>query len=545
MNKTPTTESLLKERDSLKKLISEINSKYIEKIEELSLLRKLSDSLRDITDFPSMCKTVVSVIQEELDPDSCSLMIVDEEKGELILKAAKGPYDREAHFIEDLSQASSFKIGEAIAGIVAMEGKFILVQDVLSDPRYIIREEGKKGIRSLLCLPLVLGERIIGVLNLSNSTPNSFAPEIERILSIISNATAVALENTRLYEKLRESRDRLAHENVGLKTQILKKFSSENIIGTSPSFAEIMRITEKVSGVDVNVLITGESGTGKEMIARTLHYKSPRLECPFIAVNCASLPENLLESELFGIEKGVATGVEKRPGKFEIAQSGTIFLDEVGDMSLSTQAKILRVIQEREFQRVGSNRTIKLDVRIISATNKNLIDEVEKGSFREDLYYRLKVVEIHLPPLRKRRDDIPLLANYFLRIFSEKHKKGEKWLSREAMDVLTAAQWNGNVRELENVIEQAVILSSSEIITPDDIYITGSKSKSCVGIFIPENRMDYKQTMQEVMDIAEEQIISNALKNSDNNRTKAARILGIGRRTLLYKLNKTGGSEWK
>jgi len=527
-----------RERNSLKKILADINAKYLEKIEELSLIRKLSDSLRDITDFPSVCKSIVSIIQRELDPDNCSLMIIDEDTGELVLRAAKGPYDGAAAFVPDGTSSTRFKIGETIAGHVARTGKFILIQDVHTEERFVSRSDTNVEIKTLMCIPLVAGERVIGVLNLSHDAPAAFNEDKERILSIIANSSAVALENTRLYEKLRRSKDRLERENVDLKSELKKKYAPENIIGSSASFREIIKKVEKLAGVDVNVLITGESGTGKELIARTLHYNGPRTEGPFVAVNCAALPENLLESELFGIEKGVATGVERREGKFELAQGGTLFLDEIGDMSLPTQAKILRALQEREFQRVGSNKTTKVDVRVISATNKNLEEEIKKGHYREDLYYRLKVVEVQLPPLRRRRDDIPLLVSYFLRLYTRKHAVGEKWFSREAMDVLVNAQWRGNVRELENVIEQAVILSGSEKITPADLSMIRTEETAGLRVYIPESRLDYKQIMKEVSEKAEESLIRRVLEKTNNNKSKAAKLLGIGRRTLMYKLDK-------
>jgi Nif-specific regulatory protein len=538
MKNSIDVEALIRERDNCKKTLKNINAKYLEKIEELSLIRRIGDEVNEISDFPSVCKSIVAIIQQELDPDNCSVMIVDDEKGELVIRAAKGPYDDEARFIDDNSDEISFKIGESVAGHVARYGKSILVQDVLADERFLTHNKTRVEIRSLMSIPLIVGERVIAVLNLSHREANYFNSDKERILSIIANSSAVALENTRLYEKLCRARDRLVRENVDLKKELLKKYSPESIIGSSKNFAEILKKVEKVAGVDVNVLVTGESGTGKELIARTLHYNSPRAEGPFVALNCAALPDTLLESELFGIEKGVATGVEKRAGKFELAHGGTIFLDEIADMSLSTQAKILRILQEREFQRVGGSSTIKLDVRVISATNKNPEEEIKKGKFRQDLYYRLKVVDIKLPPLRQRRDDIPLLSNYFLRIYCKKHNVGEKWFSRDALDFLIDAPWKGNVRELENIVEQAVILSSAKIIGPDDLALTNEEQTSELKVFIPENRLNYKETIKEVSTKTEVKLIEKALAKAKNNKSKAARLLGIGRRTLLYKLEK-------
>jgi len=538
MSTANDNEDLLRERDNLKKILGDINSKYLEKIEELSLIRRIGDAFRDITDFATVCRSVVSIIQQELDPDNCSLMVVDEERGELVLRAAKGPYDAEASYFEPGAARKRFKICQSIAGLVARRGTSMVVQDVRSEERFVAGAGGQVEIGSLMSIPLVVGERVVAVLNFSHSQPGACDAAKERVLAIIANSSAAALENTRLYERLRQSRDQLARENIDLKNELTKKFSAKNILGASRSFAEVLRKVEKVAPVDASVLITGESGTGKELIARTIHYNSPRAARPLVAVNCAALPENLLESELFGIEKGVATGVERRAGKFELANGGTIFLDEIGDMSLATQAKILRALQEREIQRVGGSQTIRLDVRVIAATNKDLEQAIRAGDFREDLYYRLKVVAMHVPPLRERRDDIPLLANYFLREALKKYGPAEKWFSQEALALLISAPWKGNVRELENVVEQAVILSHGEVIGPHDLAIAQGVSPAELRVVIPADRTSYRETLSEVTALAEARLIQNALAQCNNNRSQAARLLGIGRRTLLYKLGK-------
>lgn len=538
MKESPEVAEIVKERNAYKKSLAEINTKYLEKIEELSLIRRLGDALKDISDFVGVCKSIVAIIQQELDPENCSLMMVVAEKGELVLKAAKGPYDDEVRFIEDGQETTKFKIGEHIAGLVAKDGKPIIIPDVFCDDRFIKIKKSKVEVKSLIAIPLITGERVIGVLNLSHTLPDVFNENHERILSIIANSSAVALENMRLYQKLSESRDRLVRENLDLKNELKEKFSLNNIVGTSKTFSEVLLKVEKVAGANVNVLITGESGTGKELIARTLHCNSPRSKGPCVAVNCAALPENLLESELFGIEKGVATGVEKRVGKFELANGGTIFLDEIGDMSLPTQAKILRVLQEREFQRVGGNKTMKLDVRVVSATNKDLEKEIQQGRFREDLYYRLKVVQIKIPPLRERKEDIPILANHFLKLSCKKHGAGEKWFAKQALDFMLDAPWGGNVRELGNVVEQAVILSDGHIIGPADLRVGRRADSPQVKVFIPDTRLNLKETMREIYGKAEKTLIAKALAKTDNNKSKAAKILGIGRRTLIYKLNR-------
>jgi len=528
---------VITERINNEKTLTDINTKYLEKIEELSLIRRVGDALKDISDAASVCTAIVSIIQQELDPDNCSLMLVDEDSGELVLRAAKGAYDAQAVFLDAAAATTRFAPGGSIAGEAMRTGASVIVHDVHDDPRFLPLPAMKTQVRSLMCIPLGAGERVIGVLNLSHTAPGAFTPDKERILSIIANSSAAALENARLYEKLRESRDRLARENSDLRQELGKKFSPDNIIGASASFAEVLKKTEKVAAVDVNVLITGESGTGKELIARALHYASPRSQGPLVAVNCAALPESILEGELFGIEKGVATGVERRAGRFELADGGTIFLDEIGDMSLATQAKILRVLQEREVQRVGARRPVQINVRVIAATNRNLAEEITRGAFREDLYYRLKVVEISLPPLRERRDDIPLLANFFLKDVCARHNLGEKWFSREALTLLRGASWKGNVRELRNVVEQAAVLSNTETIRPQDLGLAPD-GHAAVRVLIPEGMLDYKEVLSQTVADAERCLIRRALEISGNNRSRAAKLLGIGRRTLLYKLER-------
>src|SRR6201997_5162298 len=242
-----------------------------------------------------------------------------------------------------------------------------------------------------------------------------------------------------------------------------------NIIRTSPKIQDVVKLIEKIANSPLNVLITGESGTGKELAARTIHTNSSRFEKPFIAINCAALPESLLESELFGIEKGVATGVERRVGKIEMARGGTLFLVEIGDMSLSAEAKLLRVLQERKLERVGGRSTIEVDVRVLAATNKDLNNEIKKGSFREDLYYRLNVIHIYMPPLREMKEDIPLLAQYFLSSFANELGRGSMHFSSYAMDCLVNYRWPGNVRELENEVKRAATLADSDVIDESDL----------------------------------------------------------------------------
>ena len=322
------------------------------------------------------------------------------------------------------------------------------------------------------------------------------------------------------------------------------RFFVSNIIGTSPRIQEVIRLIEKVSDSLLNVLITGESGTGKELVARTIHYNSPRFGKPFIDINCAALPENLLESELFGIEKGVATGVERRVGKIEMASSGTLFLDEIGDMSLPAQTKLLRVLQERKLERVGGRSTINVDVRVVAATNKDLKNEIKKGTFREDLYYRLNVIHIHMPPLREMKEDIPLLAQYFLSSFASELRRGPMHFSSEVMECLVNYSWPGNVRELGNEVMRAATLADSDVIDVSNLsenvvsVVQNLDKVRQVHSIFSEPSHTLKKAVEEAVEEIEIRIIKEALEKSGGNKQKTAKILGLTRQGLIKKIKK-------
>ena len=327
----------------------------------------------------------------------------------------------------------------------------------------------------------------------------------------------------------------LRAENVALKERLGDRFNFSKIIGRSPRMKEVFDTLSLVAPTDATVLILGESGTGKELVANSIHHNSPRASQSFIKVSCAALPETLLEGELFGHEKGAFTGaIARREGRFQLAHRGTIFLDEVGEMSVTTQTKLLRVLQEKEFEPLGSTRTVKADVRVIAASNKDLEREIKEGRFREDLFYRLNVVPVSLPPLRERKDDIPALAAHFFAIYRDKNRKELKDISGKAMDLLTRYDWPGNIRELENGIERAVILARGEIIAPADlppIIQALSKDREIQGLNLPSGI-----SIQEV----EKALILKTLEDTGGNRSRASEILGINRRTLQNKLKEYG-----
>ena len=341
-----------------------------------------------------------------------------------------------------------------------------------------------------------------------------------------------------LLKRVMELQD-LQAENSQLKRTLNQRYGYENLIGNSEGIQMVCSLIEKVAETDSTILILGESGTGKELVARTIHYNSPRKNKPLIPINCGAIPETLLESELFGHEKGAFTGASTtRIGRFELADGGTIFLDEIGDMSPTLQVKLLRVLQQREFERVGGVRTIKVDVRIIAATNIDLEHAVHEGKFREDLYYRLNVIPVVIPPLRERADDIPLLMDHFLSHFNKTKKRDIKGFSPAAMDILISYPWPGNIRELENLVERLIILKGNGTICPDDLpekFISHTlNNEGALHITLPETGVNLKDVVEEF----ENNLILQAMQKAQGVKNKAAQLLSLNRTTLVEKLKK-------
>jgi len=327
----------------------------------------------------------------------------------------------------------------------------------------------------------------------------------------------------------------LLRENKELKEQLRERYRFDQIVYGSGTMEEVMNLTGRVAKSEATVLIRGESGTGKELIANAIHYSSPRADRPFIKVNCTALPENLLESELFGHEKGAFTGaIQRRIGRFEQAHTGSVFLDEIGDLSPSLQMKLLRFLQEKEFERVGSNQTIKADVRVMAATNRDLEEGIRRGTFREDLYYRLNVIAIFLPPLRERRGDIPLLIDHFLQKYSQKNRRPIPKISKEARDLLLQYAYPGNVRELENILERSLVVSRSDTITTRDLpfQVREGVQEAKIG---PESK---EASLNAMLSGMERDLIVKALEECGGVQTKAGRSLGISERVLRYKMKK-------
>jgi Nif-specific regulatory protein len=366
--------------------------------------------------------------------------------------------------------------------------------------------------RSVLCVPLIVLERVLGVIYLDSDDPTTrFDENHLQLLTAVAAISAVAIENVRNFERLQNENARLMND-VDIE---------HNMVGESPLLQRVYQLISKVAPTDSTVLISGESGTGKELAARAIHRNSKRADKPFIAVNCAALAESLLESELFGHEKGAFTGaLLQKKGRLELADSGTIFLDEIGDLSAALQTKLLRVLQEREFERVGGNRTIKIDVRVLAATNRDLEDAMVRGSFRRDLYFRLNVVNLKMPTLRERREDIPLLANYFARKYGDKCNRVVFGISPDARRLLMNYEWPGNVRELENAIERAIVLGTTDHILPDDLPEVVVEFQGHVS---GESGSNYHEQVVQM----KRKMIIDAVKQANGNYTAAARLLNL------------------
>ncbi len=438
----------------------------------------------------------------------------------------------------DLSQEQSrritYRIGEGVTGKVMQTGKAMVVPKVSQEPLFLNRFERwnvTKQDLSFICVPISIDNDVIGTISVDMPfKENAPLEEAMRMLSIVASMIANDLRARREASLVKQQ---LEDENLRLRSELEDKFRPENLIGNSNAMRDIYRQIHQVAPGETTVLIRGESGTGKELVAHAIHFTSPRKDGPFIKVNCAALNENLLESELFGHEKGAFTGaIQTRKGRLEEANDGTILLDEIGDFSFATQVKLLRILQEREFERVGSNKTIKTNARIITATNRDLELAVEKGTFRQDLYYRINVFPILLPPLRDRKDDILLLADFFVEQYAKRLNKDIRRISTQAINMMVSYHWPGNVRELENCIERAVLLSRDGVIHGHHLPPTLQTSEASGTIAIG--------SLKERVNLLERDLIIDALKRCNGSLAASARDLQTTARILRYKVKELG-----
>jgi Nif-specific regulatory protein len=446
-----------------------------------------------------------------------SLTLLDHETRELYIEAALN--------LPDTGRLARYRLGEGITGEVVATGRPIVVPDVEQEPRFLhrtVRRAAAAGHAvSFICVPILLDHRPIGALSVD--LPHRLHADTGgflKFLHVVSALVALRLKTQRPLEE----------ENRLLRQELQERYDLSHLIGTSGPMRDVLAQVTQVAGTATTVLIRGESGTGKELIAHALHYNSPRAQGPFIKVNCAALPETLMESELFGHERGAFTGaLARKKGRFELAHGGTIFLDEIGELSLGTQAKLLRVLQEREFDRVGGDQPVRVDVRILAATNRDLEQAIVERSFREDLYYRLNVFPVFVPPLRERKPDILLLADHFVEKYAQTHGKPVRRLTTPAIDMLIRYHWPGNVRELENVIERAVIVCDGPAIHGRHLPPT---------LQTPEGTEAFSGTLKAAVERLEADLLVDALKSARGSVAEATRLLASTERIVRYKLRK-------
>ncbi len=497
------------------------------KSKELTALLEVSRVLTESFDLEKNLTSAMAILSDLLEMQRGCVYLLEPLSGELKIVAAHG-------LRPDEIRKGKYRIGEGIVGRVIETAEPMFVPDIGDEPKFLNRtgsRPGKEGI-SFLCHPIELKGEILGVISVDRiySREHGGVDDDLRVLGIVSSLIAQFVGLWRIFKEADTEREEL-------RRQLKDRFSIPNLVGESPKFQSVLKMVAKVAVTDATVLLLGESGTGKELIARTIHYQSPRAKGPFVAVNCAALPENLLEMELFGAEKGAYTGAtERRIGRFEKAKGGTIFLDEIGEIPPSVQAKLLRVLQEKCFERLGSSESIKADLRILAATNRNLLDEVKRGNFREDLYWRLNVVSIRLPALRERREDITHLVNYYLKRFNRKYKKNIR-VSEEAMEAFMEYHWPGNIRELANTLERLVIMTESDIISAEDFRAGAVCMEADTE---PVLSIAGEKALSTEVETIEKNRIIKALKENNYVQARAAKALGITPRQLGYRIKKYG-----
>jgi Nif-specific regulatory protein len=503
------------------------------KTTEFSLLFEVSQTLDSSLDLREVLGPVLKIIARHKGILRGSLTLLNRDSGEISIEAAYG-------LSASQQRKGRYRLGEGVIGQVFQTGRPAVIPRVSEEPRFLNRTgaiataEGRDI--SYISVPIKLENQVVGALSIDvpYRAEASLQDEV-RLLSIVGSMISQAVK---LRQKAQEERRALIEENLRLTEELKDRFRPSNLIGNSGAMQAVYDLIAQVSGSDATVLIRGESGTGKELVAHAIHYNSRRAGKPFIKVNCAALPEAVIESELFGHEKGAFTGaVSARKGRFELADGGTLFLDEVGDLSAGLQIKLLRVLQEREFERVGGTSTLKVDVRLIAATNVELEQLIHSGRFRQDLYYRLNVFPIHIPPLRERKTDVLQLADFFVEKYGKANHKQVRRISTPAIDMLMSYHWPGNVRELENCIERAVLLSDDDVIHGHHLPPTLQTAEASGTAF--------RGRLTGSLAGVERELILDALKSYRGNMAKAARALGVSERVMGLRIRKYGIDIWR
>ncbi len=497
--------------------------------QRLRLLLDITNRMVTKLELRDLLREIVASIRQCMQCDKVGVALPDPEDGEL------------RRYVSDHAGCEEMSVGSVPerSRIVFRTGKpLIATREELA-----AEFEGAIGLNSLCVYPLIMRERVLGVFGLESSRENAFTKDDLTFLGQVADQIAIAVENALAYGQISELKDKLAQENVYLESEIRSELHFDDIVGNSELLRRVLREVETVAPAGSTVLIYGETGTGKELIARAVHNLSSRQSNPFVRLNCAAIPRDLIESELFGHEKGAFTGaIIQRVGRFELANRGTIFLDEIGDIPLELQPKLLRVLQEREFERLGSSRTLRTDARLIAATNRDLKTMVEEQRFRSDLYYRLNVFPIRVPALRERKEDIPLLVRHFVQEFSRRNNRVIDTIPSETMQALVRYQWPGNIRELQNVIERAVIISQGPVLLVALPELTSDVSSISAPV-VTTAKSAPRESLQEILEETERNQILRALEEANGvvaGPNGAAARLGVKRTTLQLKMQKLG-----
>ena len=495
---------------------------------QVTVLHQIGHILGTTTHFEQALHDILRLLGEQMDMRLGTLSLPHHEEDEVAIDIAYGLSKSEI-------ERGRYKIGEGITGRVVASGKPVIVPRISHEPLFLNRTQAHKDTEksqtSFICIPILMQQKVVGTLSVDTTYENDTSlQEKVRFLSIVCAMISQAVVSRRLAHR---EKSLLLNENQRLQNQLRERFQPANIIGNSRPMQAVAGMIERVAPSDATVLIRGESGTGKELVADALHYNFLRARQPLIKVHIAALPENLVESELFGYVRGAFTGASTtRTGRFERAHGGTIFLDEIGELHPSVQIKLLRVVQTRQVERLGSSEPVHVDVRLIAATHVNLEQAITEGRFREDLFYRINVFPVYIPPLRERKSDILLLADHFLEKYGRKHSKEMKRISTPAIDMMMSYHWPGNVRELENCIERAIILSSDGVIHGHHLP-PSLQTADATGTLLAGN-------YSILMSAYEREILTEALKNARGNMAKAARLLGTTPRILSYRSQKLG-----
>jgi Nif-specific regulatory protein len=500
-------------------------------VRKLSTLLEASQALSSTPDLREGLRRVLEILGRHHGAIRSTVVLLNEQTGDVELEASAGavPSGRRVRY----------RVGEGITGQVVATGKPIVVPQVSREPKFLHRAAERPELSeqelSYVSAPVTLEGRTIGALGIDlRFKANRDFDRTSKFLGVVAAMIAQAVKVHRLIEA---DKQRLVDENTHLRQELKERYDFSNLVGTSGPMRQVYEQIAQVARTNTTVLLRGESGTGKELIAHALHYNSTRMKKPFIKVSCAALPHDLIESELFGYEKGAFTGAQTcKKGRFELADGGTLFLDEIGELNLSTQIKLLRVLQEREFERLGSTETIRSNIRLVAATNKDLEKAIAAGEFREDLYYRLNVFAIYVPPLRERKPDITLLADHFVEKFAREHGKKVKRISTPAIDMLASYHWPGNVRELANAIERAVVVCEGQVLHAHHLPPTLQTAEA--------SGTTQTASLSEAIAAFEKDTLQDALKSARGNRAKAARLLATTERIFNYRVRRYG-IDWK